>query len=228
MNYTVATPHTIMSVLLACPQLEVLKIAGIPKLVSYQSSSECSGNPDFIQVAGCIPALKKSHENEYLEPIPIFPALRSLKLRLTELANSDLAALLPHCPNLTTLDISFTLIKHIPLDSPFPQLKKLCLTSTSISGTNLVNVLKRVPMLEVLYLGALGDSVPSTSKGAGTGVSAGTLTDSLLRDVTDALERCPNLKNVNLVSNLKLGSGGSVDRALRDFVRRVGRNCEVR
>lgn len=81
-------------------------------------------------------------------------------------------------------------------------------------------------MLEVLHLGALGDWTPSTSKGAGTGVSAGTLTDSVLRRVTDELERCPSLNHVNLVSNSKLGSGG-INRVLQDFVRRVGRKCEV-
>ena len=34
MNYTVATPQSLMSVLFGCSNLEVLKIAGIPKLVS--------------------------------------------------------------------------------------------------------------------------------------------------------------------------------------------------
>lgn len=212
MNYTVATPQSILSVLLACSELQVLKIAGIPKLIP-----------------GCVTSVIKSYkeDNTLSDLSPTFPTLRSLKLRLTNLNDTDLAILFSRCPNLTTLDISFTSIKHIPLDSPFPQLTKLSLTSTPIPASNLVHVLTRCPTLETLYLGALGDSVPSTSKGAGMSVGAGTLTDSVLRNVTNALERCENIKHVNLVGNLKLGSGGSVGRPLQDFMRRVGRRCEI-
>ncbi|KAF8711975.1 hypothetical protein RHS03_01609, partial [Rhizoctonia solani] len=205
MNYTVATPRSILSVLLACRELEVLKIAGSPKLIS-----------------GSISALIKSHtEANPDDEIPTFNSLKSLKLRLTKLGDSDLAAFFFHCPNLTTLDISFTQVKNIPIISPFPPLKKLCLTSTRVSGTNLVNVLDNCSELEVLYLGAFGKTL-----GAAPG-SGNILTDSLLRDITDVLERCPNLRSISLVSNTRLGAGGSVGRALQDFVKRVGRRCEI-
>ncbi|KAF8755964.1 hypothetical protein RHS01_04952 [Rhizoctonia solani] len=204
MNYTVATPRSILSVLLACRELEVLKIAGSPKLISGSigsSKSHTEANPD--------------------DEIPTFNSLKSLKLRLTKLGDSDLAAFFFHCPNLTTLDISFTQVKNIPIISPFPPLKKLCLTSTRVSGTNLVNVLDNCSELEVLYLGAFGKTL-----GAASG-SGNILTDSLLRDITDVLERCPNLRSISLVSNTRLGAGGSVGRALQDFVKRVGRRCEI-
>ncbi|CAE6387391.1 unnamed protein product [Rhizoctonia solani] len=205
MNYTVATPRSILLVLLACPELEVLKIAGIPKLIS-----------------GCVPALIKAYTEENPDDeIPIFSSLRSLKVRLTKLADSDISTFFSRCPNLKTLDISFTQIKNIPIVFPFPPLNKLCLTSTRVPGPNLVNVLENAPGLEVLYLGAFGETV-----GAAPG-SGNILTDSLLRDVTDVLAGCPNIRKISLVSNPRLGAGGSLGRALQDFVRRVGRRCEI-
>ncbi|KAJ1301745.1 hypothetical protein OPQ81_008976 [Rhizoctonia solani] len=201
MNYTVATPRSIFSVLLGCKELEVLKIAGIPKLIS-----------------GCVPALVKSYlEENPDDEIPTFSFLRSLKIRLTHLTDSDIATFFSYCPNLTTLDVSSTPIKTIPVTSPFPPLKKLCLTSTRVSGTNLLNVLENSPGLEVLYLGAYGTALGGSN----------TLTDSLLREVTDTLARCPSIRSISLVSNPKLGTGGSLGRALQDFFRRVGRRCEI-
>ncbi|KEP48968.1 RNI-like protein [Rhizoctonia solani 123E] len=205
MNYTVATPRSIFSVLLACKELEVLKIAGVPKLVS-----------------GCVAVLINSYiEENPDDELPIFTSLRSLKIRLTNLSDSDLATIFPHCPNLTTLDISFTPIKKIPIVDPFPPLKKLSLTSTRISGTNLVHILENSPGLEVLYLGAYGETV-----GGAPGIT-NNLTDSLLREVTNALVHCSAIRNVNLAGNPKLGTSGSVRRALQDFFRRVGRRCET-
>ncbi|ELU40537.1 leucine rich repeats (2 copies) domain-containing protein [Rhizoctonia solani AG-1 IA] len=218
MNYTVATPRSILSVLLACRELEVLKIAGSPKLVSLRSGCIVQRTELNYKISGSISALIKSHtEANPDDEIPTFNSLKSLKLRLTKLGDSDLAAFFFHCPNLTTLDISFTQVKNIPIISPFPPLKKLCLTSTRVSGTNLVNVLDNCSELEVLYLGAFGKTL-----GAASG-SGNILTDSLLRDITDVLERCPNLRSISLVSNTRLGAGGSVGRALQDFVKRVGR-----
>ncbi|KDN39873.1 hypothetical protein RSAG8_08524, partial [Rhizoctonia solani AG-8 WAC10335] len=189
MNYTSPTSRSIFSILLACKELEVLKIAGVPKLVD--------------------------------DEILTFTSLRSLKIRLTNLSDSDIATFFSRCPNLTTLDISFTPIKKIRIVSPFPPLKKLCLTSTRVAGTNLVNVLKNSPGLEVLYLGAFGETV-----GATPGIS-NNLTDGLLREVTDALAQCPAIRNVSLAGNPRLGTGGSLGRALHDFIRRVGRRCET-
>ncbi|KAG9087794.1 hypothetical protein FS749_002639 [Ceratobasidium sp. UAMH 11750] len=211
MNYTVATPQSIMSVVLACPQLEVLKIAGIPKLI-----------------AGSIAALVKSHAAEHPEDQDrTFPSLQTLKIRLTALSDADLAAFLPLCPNLTTLDVSFTPIKHVPADMAIPKLKKLNLTSTSIPTNELLNVLRELPTLEKLHLGALGEPAPISSRGAGVGTGAGTFTDGLLRSVTDALVRCPNLKHVHLMGNSKIGGAGTRDRAVKYFVKRVGRKCEI-
>ncbi|KAG8697286.1 hypothetical protein FRC09_007964 [Ceratobasidium sp. 395] len=206
MNYTVATPQSILSVLLACPGLEVLKIAGIPKLI-----------------AGCIAALIKSHISEHPEDAErTFPSLQTLKIRLTALSDADLAVFLPLCPNLTILDVSFTPIKHVSVDMgtkyPAPKLRKLNLTSTSIPGNELVQVLNHIPTLEKLHLGALGESVPITSKGVGMGTGAGTITDGLLREITDALARCENLKHIHLVGNLRIGSSRCRDRIAADFI----------
>ncbi|CAE7182385.1 unnamed protein product, partial [Rhizoctonia solani] len=204
MNYTIVTPRSIFPVLLECRELEVLKIAGVPKLVS-----------------GCVPLLVKSYleENPDAE-VPMFTSLRSLKIRETNLSDSDIATFISHCPNLATLDISSTPIKKIPIVSPFPPLKKLCLNSTRVSGTNLVNLLEHCPGLEVLYLGANGRTTGAALSGSDS------LTDGLLRDITDALAECPNIRSVSLVSNPRLGAGGSLGRALHDFIQRVGRRCE--
>ncbi|KAG8787722.1 surf-like protein [Ceratobasidium sp. 428] len=215
MNYTVATPQSILSVLLACSELEVLKIAGIPKLIT-----------------GCVAALIKSHISEHPEDAErTFPSLQTLKIRLTALSDADLAVFLPLCPNLTILDVSFTPIKHASVDMgtkyPAPKLRKLNLTSTNIPGNELVQVLNHIPTLEKLHLGALGESVPITSKGVGMGTGAGTITDGLLVEITDALARCENLKHIHLVGNLRIGSSRCRDRIAADFVRRVGRKCEI-
>lgn len=90
-----------------------------------------------------------------------------------------------------------------------------------------MQVLSRLPDLETLHLGAMGEYVPSTSKGAGVGSGAGTITDDILWKVTDALEQCPNLRSLHLMGNLKIGYGGGTRRAAKDFIKRVGRRCEV-
>ncbi|QRV83152.1 EIN3-binding F-box protein 1 [Ceratobasidium sp. AG-Ba] len=211
MNYTVATPQSIMAVLFACPRLQVLKIAGIPKMT-----------------AGCIATLVKTYLAEHPDEDRIFPALQTLKIRLTALSDADLASVLHLCPNLRTLDISFTPIKHFTLPSDAPlNLRKLNLTSTAIPAPELVQLLDQLPDLEKLHLGALGEAVPITSKGVGVGTGAGTITDMVLFDVTEALVRCDKLELVNLVGNLKLGTTKVKPRALWDFIARVGRKCKI-
>ncbi|KAF8600347.1 RNI-like protein [Ceratobasidium sp. AG-I] len=218
MNYTVVTPQSLMSVLFGCSNLEVLKIAGIPKLIAGSVST-------------IIKTYVSEHEAELTDKDLTYPVLRTLKLRHNVLTDADLNAFIPLCPNLTNLDISFTPIKHIPIStkppSAVPPLKKLSLTATRVPGTELVQVLSRLPDLETLHLGALGEYVPSTSKGAGAGSGAGTITDDVLWKVTDALEQCVNLKTLHLMGNLKIGFGGGTWRAAGDFIRRVGRRCEV-
>lgn len=219
MNYTVATPQSLMLVLLGCSSLEVLKIAGIPKLIAGSVST-------------IIKTYISEHEAELMDNDLSFPSLRTLKLRHNVLTDADLNAFIPLCPNLANLDISFTPIKHIPISTKpgvsVPPLKKLSLTATRVPGTELVQVLNRLPELETLHLGALGEYVPSTSKGAGgVGTGAGTITDDILWKITDALEQCGNLRTIHLMGNSKIGSGGSVRRAAKDFIKRVGRRCEI-
>ena len=96
-----------------------------------------------------------------------------------------------------------------------------------MSGPELVRVLLRMPDLETLHLGAMGEYVPSTSKGVGLGSGAGTITDDVLWWITDALEKCDDLKVLHLMGNLKIGFGGGARRAAKDFIKRVGRRCEV-
>ncbi len=104
-------------------------------------------------------------------------------------------------------------------------IEKLALTSTFISGKNIVQMVERLPKLKILTLGALG-SGPNASSSASNS-SAMTLSDDILRGLTDALQACPELENVNLVQNTKLGLIKTRDSSIAYFIRLVGRRCKV-
>ena len=155
-----------------------------------------------------------------------FPNLRSLKLRQVPVGDTTINPILAACPNLRRLDISFTLIKHLVLPAG-KMLEKLVLTSTKIPGNELVSLVTGLSKLKVLSLGALGGSdimVASISNLAGT-----TITDNILRALTDILEDYDDLERVSLVQNTRIGLNAAPgpEAALAQFIRRVGRRCKV-
>lgn len=140
----------------------------------------------------------------------------TLKLRQTALSDNSIAALVKICPHLRRLDVSFTHIRR-PSQWLTPeigsQFEKLSLTSTAISGTELLDVAAAMPNLQTLSLGAMGGGTK-------------TLTDSILQSLTATLAQCTRLDSLNLVGNSKLGllsKGGSI----RDLISNVGRDCKV-
>ncbi|KZT21647.1 RNI-like protein [Neolentinus lepideus HHB14362 ss-1] len=199
LSYTAITPGSLGPLVVSLPDLEVLKLAGIPNWAS---------------------SLLIMYQNFQMTK------LRTLKLRQTRLSDHSLDPILVACPNLKRLDVSFTLIKRpaqLTGDSP-PPLEKLTLTSTRISNADVVTIVSRLPQLKILALGALGGGQGSSVALANS--SAMTLTDDTLRALTDVLDSFKHLEDVNLVGNTKLGLGSKQDRALAAFVRRVGRKCK--
>lgn len=155
------------------------------------------------------------------------PDLRTLKLRQTSLSEASLGSILKICPALRRLDISFTLIRHPPqlLDSCMSTLEKLCLTSTSILPSDLINVVSILPGLRVLAIGAMG--VNRGSRASIGNTSAMTMTDVTLLSLTSVLEKFRHMEDISLVGNTKLGLALNEPSAMSSFISRVGRNCKV-
>lgn len=154
--------------------------------------------------------------------------IRTLKVRQTSLSDTSMAALCEMCPNLQRLDVSFTAVRR---PSPWltsgigPQITKLLLTSTAISGPALLDVLAALTNLTKLSLGALGlGTSPNTSV---SNTSAMTLTDNDLYSLTDILASHGRLESLSLVNNAKLGFNNKGKGSLQYLIRLVGRNCKV-
>ncbi|KAH9944443.1 RNI-like protein [Epithele typhae] len=212
LNYTAVPAASLAPVLLNCKQLEVLKVAGIPNWTDTTVSKLWTA----LEVSGDL----------------TFPNLRSLKLRQAPLTDTVLHPILAACPGLQRLNLSFTNVKsltvshgtNLPLS---PHLEKLVLTSTKISVLELPALIRRLPKLRTLAIGALGGGQGSSAAIANT--SAMTLTDDALRELARAIAaHCPDIERVSLVGNTKLGLTGSrgPDAALSQFVRAVGRRCK--
>lgn len=138
----------------------------------------------------------------------------SLKLRQTGVNDNALSALLEHMPLLTRLDVSFTNVRSVPQDV-IPRLEKLSFTSSPASMSFLKNVIVGIN-LRKLTLGALGENQSLT------------LTDSVLTELTAAVESLEHLEDMSLVANTKLGmTSARGNGALADFITRVGRRCKV-
>ncbi|THH34120.1 hypothetical protein EUX98_g39 [Antrodiella citrinella] len=154
------------------------------------------------------------------------PNVKNLKLRQTMMTDTTINQFLLLCPNLRRLDLSFTAVRHPPLLLSNQSLEKLSLTSTQVSGSDLLQILGNMPDLRTLSLGALGAGQGMTASISNS--SAMTMNDQLLRDITDILENYAGLDKISLVGNSKLGITSRKDGALADFVRRAGRRCTVR
>ncbi|KAJ7225817.1 RNI-like protein [Mycena pura] len=198
LNYTAVTPSAFQPILLACPHLEVVKLAGIP-------------NWTDINVAKMFTVVK------VLSPDFSLPKLRTLKLCRLNISEVSLNSFLPLCPALCRLDISFTAVRHPLLGTySLPTLEKLYLTSTSISNADLNFLLPRLSALTSLALGALGASPRSIAAID----SSMTLTDSALLQIIPHLQSITALTNLSLVGNTKLGS------SLAPFIATIGRTCK--
>jgi hypothetical protein len=131
------------------------------------------------------------------------------------------------CPNLESLDISFTLVKspqkNIDFEAHPSRLQKLNLTSTSVSGADLAATLPHLPLLRTLSIGALGSRQGSTLSISNS--SAMTLTEDDLVTITQTLSTFKHLENISLVGNTKLCLVSK--HAVSDFVCLVGRRCKV-
>ncbi|EIN13545.1 RNI-like protein [Punctularia strigosozonata HHB-11173 SS5] len=208
LNQTSATPASIAALVLACRDIEVLKLAGI--------------QPNWTDAAFAR-FLSAVNETEGFELVK----LRNLKLRQLGLGDASLHPLLKMVPNLNRLDLSFTGIRHLPKVDPdfsIPPLEKLSLTSTMVFTDDVLTAMEHLPRLKTLNLGALGASQGRASL---SNSSALTMTPAMLRELTSILaERCPDLEVVSLVGNTKLGMG-SRDPAVRDFIAQVGRRCKT-
>ena len=141
------------------------------------------------------------------------------------MSDASLHPILHSCSQLERLDLSFTLLQHLPSDIATPALQKLSLTSTFIPSSDLIDFVKRLPALKILNIGAMGVRPGSTTSIMNS--TAMTLTDDALRQLTDALRECAGLESVNLVQNTKLGTTKRHDGALSYFIRNVGRRCQV-
>lgn len=131
------------------------------------------------------------------------------------------------CPNLESLDLSFTLVKapqkNIDFEANPSRLQKLNLTSTSISGADLVATSPHLPLLRTLSIGALGSRQGSTLSISNS--SAMTLTEKDFGALTQVLSTFEQIENINLVGNTKLCMTSR--HVLPDFMQLVGRRCKV-
>lgn len=153
------------------------------------------------------------------------PILHTLKLRQTALSDVSFNAILPCCPNLRRLDMSFTRVRRLSdsaLDS-FHALEKLSLTSTDINRVYLSRILLHSPNLAVLNIGALGSNRGQAPSLGNT--MALTMTDDYLDALTKILETNLHLTSLSLVGNSKIGQRR---QPISEFMYAIGRRLKVR
>lgn len=224
LNHTSTTPPALSQLLSSCSGLEVLKIAGVPKMVRPLShSSIYELQRPFRQTHGFLASLATLTTSN---GEPVGWKLKNLKLRLITTPNLPLETLMLNLPSLETLDVSWTDIQHLPV-FPDPmedggatlypaKLRKLSLISVPVKPAILPPLLAHFPSLQVLHLGAIGGSDFST------------MTDSELDQLTDVLQDFKDLHTLSLARNRKLGGLGGSQKELARFVRLIGRRCQAR
>ncbi|KAF9513600.1 hypothetical protein BS47DRAFT_954172 [Hydnum rufescens UP504] len=199
LSYTTPSTTALTRLLTCCTNIEILKLAGVPKLTA-----------SFLGTLGTIVTATGAR---------VGSKLRTLKLRLIKTLDIPFEALLLTLPHLTTLDVSFTDLQHLPTTFPddpdeYPtHMSKLSLLSTPIKVSLLPPLIARFSHLRTLSLGALG------------GQSTPTLRDDTLEELTLVLRDFRELENISLVGNAKLGFGTRGKQALASFVKEVGRRC---
>ncbi|TDL28013.1 RNI-like protein [Rickenella mellea] len=223
LNNTNVTLVSLAPLILANPSLQVLKIAGIHNFVGLSALNYCAELEYHLQTDTTCSKLFSLLEvpDRAAEGPPPLSQLRSLKLRHGSLSDPSFAMWIARCPLLQTFDASFTPLRRLPDLQTLTSLQKLAITSTFISSADLVDLVRHLPRLKTLSIGALG-----VKPGANTMTStAMSLNDESLVRLTDALEGCAGIENINLVRNAKLGLT-SRDGALRYFVQKIGRKCK--
>ncbi|KAG6850816.1 hypothetical protein H0H93_008119 [Arthromyces matolae] len=203
LSYTSVTPAFMAPVLNRCSHLKVVKVAGIQSWTDTTLSKLFSDLPDELQ----------------------FAELGTLKIRQTSISEGSLSTILERCPSLQRLDVSFTLIRHLPTLSRSPSLEKLSLTSTAISPNDLIDIVSHLPQLRSLSIGAMG--VNRGSRASITNTSAMTMSDDTLMSLTSALEKSSRIENINLVGNAKLGLSAKRSSAISTFIKKVGRRFNI-
>ena len=151
--------------------------------------------------------------------------LKNIKFRHCLVSEFGVIPFMQRCPLLTHIDVSFTLLKHIPEVHPVPPIEKLSLTSTYVPASEVITMVSQLPKLKVLNVGVLGSGKASSHGPAGL-----SLDDEALLKLTDAMKECDGIESVNLVQNAKLGKRMSKHStsALTYFITHVGRRCRVR
>lgn len=155
-----------------------------------------------------------------------FPVLRTLKFRQTSLTDTSIHAVVTMCPALRSINLAFTGVRRPPYlnDPDIPPLEKLSLTSTAVSMDDLLLVISHLPHLRSLSIDALSAGSPgNSSKG---NITAMTLDDEGLGELTDILEDFEHLESISLVGNTKLGITTRREVALWEFISRVGRKLK--
>jgi len=152
--------------------------------------------------------------------------MKNIKFRQLGISETSIYPFIFRCPNLKRLDVSFTHVHRPPSSTTVfvPFLEKLSLTSTMLSGTDVVSLIAALPKLQTLYLGALGGGQGSSASLGN--ISAMTMTDEILKALTDAIANFDRIEKISLVGNAKLGLTSRGDGPLSDFIDRVGRKCK--
>ncbi|KAG1755094.1 RNI-like protein [Suillus paluster] len=204
-NYTAVPPVALVALLKTCPDLKVLKLAGIPNWT----------DATYAKLSSAV----------FQDETFILRNIHTLKLRQLGLPESSIYSFLARCPNLTRLDLSFTHIhRPLPVALADARIEKLSLTSTAICSVDVVALISSLPHLKSLALGALGGGQGSSVSIGNT--SAMTMTDQTLESLTDVLKDLEQLEKISLVGNTKLGFNSRGGGALEYFIRCVGRKCK--
>ncbi|KAG8875808.1 hypothetical protein FRB97_004696 [Tulasnella sp. 331] len=200
LNYTSVPSTSLVPIFLECLNLEVVKLAAIPKLNPHSIASIMQ---DVLEGA-------KRRPTATVQPLQ---NVKSLKLRLTGVNDASLLTLISHTPNLTTLDVSFTAVHGFAsLNSlaDWPHLQKISVTACPLRSFMWLTEPTIISNLRTLNLGAIAEN------------GSVTLTDDLLEHIS-ALPSPASLENLSLVGNSKLGAR---EAPLHDFISKIGRTCK--
>lgn len=197
---------SLVKLLTSCTDLEVLKVAGIPNWTDASFAKLLAG---------------LARESDL-----VLRNMKNIKFRQLGISETSIYPFIFRCPNLKRLDVSFTHVHRPPSSTTVfvPFLEKLSLTSTMLSGTDVVSLIAALPKLQTLYLGALGGGQGSSASLGN--ISAMTMTDEILKALTDAIANFDRIEKISLVGNAKLGLTSRGDGPLSDFIDRVGRKCK--
>ncbi|KDQ20323.1 hypothetical protein BOTBODRAFT_27744 [Botryobasidium botryosum FD-172 SS1] len=204
LNHTTPSLGSLINLIGALEDLQVLKIAEIPNLGDAAFEKQLTQAFATAAERDVQPLLK----------------LRTLKIRSTSLGDASLSKILAACPGLTSLDVSFTKVRRsqsFHLATNPPPLEKLTLTSTPMPTAEIEKILQCPGMrnLKTLNLAAIG------------GQQTPILTDAGLSALSEHMQKMDALENVSLAGNIKLGLAAPGRGSLLLFVTLVGHKCKT-